>query len=250
MKIDWWTLSLQAVNVIVLLWVLQRFFFKPVLAIIAERQQATQKMMSDASAAKERADQERVALEAERAQLTDGRERVLAAVQVEAQKAREAMMAQAREDVKQLMEASHTTLQRERSEAAVAVRREAAALAGDIARRLLERFSHQSLNRWFIEGACHQLSTLAPTELALLSQDDTEAKVNVASADPLRNDDREFLRSSLHAVLGREAPASFAVDSTLIAGIELRFRHMIIKNHWAADLENILQQVNESSAHP
>jgi F-type H+-transporting ATPase subunit b len=77
-----------------------------------------------------------------------------------------------------------------------------------------------------------------------------EAKVNVVSADPLSNDDCEFLRSSLHAVLGREAPVSFAVDSTLIAGIELRFRHLIIRNHWAADLENILKHVNESGERP
>ena len=34
MTIDWWTLGLQAVNVAVLIWLLGRFFWKPVAAMI------------------------------------------------------------------------------------------------------------------------------------------------------------------------------------------------------------------------
>ena len=44
MKIDWWTLGLQAVNVLILVWLLSRFLFKPVAAIIAERQQAATRL--------------------------------------------------------------------------------------------------------------------------------------------------------------------------------------------------------------
>ena len=44
MKIDWWTLGLQTINVLVLLWVLQRFLLKPVQAMIAQRQKLTQQL--------------------------------------------------------------------------------------------------------------------------------------------------------------------------------------------------------------
>jgi F-type H+-transporting ATPase subunit b len=243
MKIDWWTLALQTINVIVLLWVLQRFLFKPVLAVIAQRQQATQQTMHDATAAKQRADQERAALEAERLQLTNGREQTLAAAQAEAQKARDAMMAQANEDIRQRMDAARAALQRERNEASAALQVKASALAADIARRLLERVPGQSWNRWFIEGTCDQLARLAPAELALLREDKQEAAVKVISADALDDGDQAFVRSSLKAMLAREVPITFATDATLIAGVELRFRHMIISNHWAADLKQILNQV-------
>ncbi len=37
MTIDWWTLALQAANVLILVWLLARFFWKPVAGMIAER---------------------------------------------------------------------------------------------------------------------------------------------------------------------------------------------------------------------
>ncbi len=40
MRIDWWTLALQTVNVLILIWILSRFLFHPVVAIIDERRAA------------------------------------------------------------------------------------------------------------------------------------------------------------------------------------------------------------------
>ena len=37
MRIDLWTLGLQAINALVLIWLLARFLFRPIAAIIAER---------------------------------------------------------------------------------------------------------------------------------------------------------------------------------------------------------------------
>jgi hypothetical protein len=54
MKIDWWTLALQAVNAAVLIWLLAHFLFRPVADIIAARQKAAQQLLADASAAKGR----------------------------------------------------------------------------------------------------------------------------------------------------------------------------------------------------
>jgi F-type H+-transporting ATPase subunit b len=52
MTIDWWTLGLQTVNVLVLVWILARFLFKPVAKIIAERQEAAQDALDEAEAAR------------------------------------------------------------------------------------------------------------------------------------------------------------------------------------------------------
>lgn len=46
MRIDWSTLALQTVNVVVLVWLLSRFLFRPVSDIIAKRQAAARKLIS------------------------------------------------------------------------------------------------------------------------------------------------------------------------------------------------------------
>ena len=55
MHIDWWTLAFQTVNVLVLIWILGRFFFRPVADIVAKRQEEANKLLADAAAARQQA---------------------------------------------------------------------------------------------------------------------------------------------------------------------------------------------------
>ena len=48
MQIDWWTLALQAINALVLIWLLQHFLFRPVADIIAARRAAADQLLDDA----------------------------------------------------------------------------------------------------------------------------------------------------------------------------------------------------------
>src|SRR5271157_3874975 len=59
MHIDWWTLALQAVNALVLIWLLAHFLFRPVVDAIAARQKAAGQLLADAKAAKAAAEAER-----------------------------------------------------------------------------------------------------------------------------------------------------------------------------------------------
>ena len=43
MSIDWWTLGLQTVNIVILVWLLQRFFWAPIAGMLVERRAAAQK---------------------------------------------------------------------------------------------------------------------------------------------------------------------------------------------------------------
>ena len=55
MRIDWWTLALQTVNVLVLIWLLARFFFRPVMDIVVKRQEEAKKLLADAARTRQEA---------------------------------------------------------------------------------------------------------------------------------------------------------------------------------------------------
>ena len=59
MQIDWWTLGLQAVNALVLIWLLAHFLFRPVVNAVAARQKAAGQLLTDAKAAKAAVESER-----------------------------------------------------------------------------------------------------------------------------------------------------------------------------------------------
>jgi F-type H+-transporting ATPase subunit b len=73
MHLDWWTLALQTVNVLVLIWILARFFFRPIKAIVAKRQEETSKLFADAAAARKAAADARSEAETARAEVASPR---------------------------------------------------------------------------------------------------------------------------------------------------------------------------------
>ena len=50
MEFDWTTFALEIINFVVLVWILQRFLYKPVTNAIAERKAGIEKTMADANA--------------------------------------------------------------------------------------------------------------------------------------------------------------------------------------------------------
>lgn len=89
MRIDWWTLALQTVNVLILIWILGRFFFRPVADIVTKRQEATDKLLSDAAAALQKAAGARDEAEKIRAAIVAEEDRLIAEARKSAQAERE-----------------------------------------------------------------------------------------------------------------------------------------------------------------
>jgi F-type H+-transporting ATPase subunit b len=90
MHIDWSTLALQTVNVLILIWLLARFLFRPVRNIIAERSAAAEKMLADAAARRTQAEADAAEVQQRLQNVAAEAERVLseARAQAEAQRAR------------------------------------------------------------------------------------------------------------------------------------------------------------------
>jgi len=152
MQIDWWTLGLQAVNALVLIWLLARFLFRPVVDAIAARQQAAGKLLADAQAAKATAESEREQAAAEAAGLAALRSEALKAAEVEAATAKSALLAAAQADADKLRAAAKAEIEAERRTEAQAAEDRAGRLAVDIAGKLLDRLPREARVAAFIDG--------------------------------------------------------------------------------------------------
>ena len=141
-------LALQAVAFIILFLVLRRYLFRPLLAVMAEREEE----ITAALAAGERAKAELSRIDEERSRVLagareEGRQQVRQAVQ-EGEQARERILAEAREEVQALRERARRGLALEREEAELALRRQVvdlALLAAD--RAVLQRLDPEAHRR-------------------------------------------------------------------------------------------------------
>ncbi len=239
MHLDLWTLGLQAINVLVLVWLLSRFLFRPVAGIIAARRQAADAMLAEADAARTKAAAEADGLAQQRQGLADEKERMLAAAREAAQGERDAILHQANDAVAKLRAAAEEAIGRERQAAQDALHRDAADLALTISRRMLERLPARVVNAAFLEG----LTAVLPARPA------SGSRIEVRSAAALDDASQAACRTMLTAWLGTAPDIEFRVDPTLIAGLELATPELVIRNNWRADLDRIARSLHDDANH-
>ncbi len=249
MPFDWWTLALQAINVLVLVWILGRFFFRPVAAIVAKRREKTERLLADAEAKRQQAERERAAAEAAHAQVAEERERLMAEAQkaAEAEKAR--LLSQSAEDLaRQQEEASHN-LARQQAEAEGKLIDRASDLSVEIAKRLLCRLPPDASFAAFLAGIERALHDLPSDGAAGFADADGDHPIEVVTAVPLDADQTAQVHAVLQSVGGSGVHVAFRTDPGLIAGIEVRARNTTIRNNWQADLARIREELAHDPNH-
>ena len=164
MRIDWWTLALQTVNVLILIWILGKFLFRPVVGIIEERRAAAAKILADAEEARKQAIVAHEAAEEESARIATGRDNLLRRAAEEAEGQRAAALASAREEVDQMRAAAETEMRWTRAAEEAAASDRSARLAVDIAGKLLARLPDSAKIEGFVDGLVKALASLPESQ--------------------------------------------------------------------------------------
>jgi alternate F1F0 ATPase F0 subunit B len=244
MRIDWWTLALQAANFLVLVWLLQHFLYRPVLGIIAERQQRTDSVIAEANAAKSAAKQLRGELEQQRGAIARERDQALEEAHARATREASDLLERARTAAEQLLTEERRGIEQERAEAAEALRQQTIELGVAVARRLLAEAADGGLEAPFLGRALTKLQSLTePERRELIAQLADGEAVRVMTARPLERAAIEALRQKLQELLGPGTSVQFANDPALIAGAELHFPHTILRHSWRDSLREIEQEL-------
>jgi len=237
MRIDWWTLGLQAVNLLVLIWILARFLFRPVAAMIVARQAATAQLLEEARAARAAAEAEKQRASDEAARLAGTREERLQAANAEAEAEKAALLAQARTQVEQLLAAANAEIARARREEATTAGERASRLAVDIASKVMTRLPEEVRVVGFVEGLAAGIAALPDATRAEVGADG--APLHLKAARSLTDAEAETCRATLARALGRPVEIAVETDPGLIAGLELDTRHAVVRNSFRADLDRL-----------
>lgn len=245
MRIDWWTLALQTINALVLIWLLARFLFRPVAGIIAERQKAARALIADADAARLAAVQEREAAMRERQQIAAARGEALKAVAVEATAQKQALLSAAQADAEQLRTAAVNQAANARVDQVALAAERASRLAVDIAAKLLDRLPDGTRVSGFIDSLATGVAQLPEAARAGLGAHGVAPTLVAARA--LSPQEQERCRTMLATCLKRNVALRFEVDPQLIAGLELRSPHALVRNSFSAELARIRETLLDDS---
>tara|TARA_R110000751_G_scaffold107645_8_gene204085 strand:+ start:183738 stop:184469 length:732 start_codon:yes stop_codon:yes gene_type:complete len=243
MNIDWWTLGLQAINVLILVWLLQHVFWRPVAAVIAKRRSDTQKLLDDAAQKRAQADATLAEMEKTRGGFSAERDAILAAARSDGERIKAQALQAARAEAETLQKAARAAIARDTATAQKASGDQAATLAVDIAKRLAARLAGPAVEAAFLGWLIDEIKALTPAEKQAVA----DGTLDLISAQPLEPAGKTRIEKQIIAAFGTHPEITFRVDSDLIAGFELHSPHFLLRNSWQADLQRISKNLRDAA---
>lgn len=244
MHIDWWTLALQTVNVLILIWILGRFLFRPVADLVAKRQARAASLIADADAARKEGEDLRAEAERQRADIDKQRDRLMAEARKAADAEKTSLLAAFARENEQHRQDATLAIAKERAAMQRALLDGASELSVDIARRLLERLPADTGFSAFLAGLGVELNGLPAEARDGLAAADRDHPLEVVTAAALDEQQAARLRDVLRKALGGEPPMKLSRDPALIAGFEIRGRNVVVRNNWRSDLAHIREELD------
>lgn len=244
MTLDWWGLGLQAINVLILVWLLSRVFWRPVAGAITRRQEAAQAMLDEGKTIQAKADAALAEVAEVRADIAAEREATLAKAKAAGDAVAKAALKDAQTKADSLIAATRTAIDRDRATARKENAARAADLSVEIAARLLGRFNTPAVQAAFLAQLVEAIADMSDSDRTALkaSADD----IKIVTAANLKDAERAQIEQALKDALGGTPGFRLVIDADLIAGLELQSAHFVLHNSWRSDLENILKEVEDA----
>jgi len=223
MLIDWFTVGAQALNFLILVWLMKRFLYKPILRGIDAREKRIATELADADAKKTEAQKERDEFQHKNEEFDQQRAALLSKATDEAKAERQRLLDEARRAADTLSAKRQETLRNDAHNLnqAISLRTQQEVFA--IARKALADLATTSLEERLAEVFTRRVRTMDTKVKAALAQalKTTSDPALVRSAFDLPAEQRAAIQNALNEAFSAEIHVRFETAPDLISGIEL-----------------------------
>jgi len=223
MLIDWFTVGAQALNFIILVWLLKRFLYKPILNAVDAREKRIAAELADADAKKAEAQKERDEFQHKNEEFDQQRAALLSKATDEANAERQRLLEDARKAADALSAKRQEALRRDADNLNQAIRRRTQQEVFAIARKALMDLATTSLEERIGEVFTRRLRTIngkAKEGLAEVLKTASEPAL-VRTAFDLPAAQRAAIQNALNETFSAEVHVRFETAPDLVSGVEL-----------------------------
>jgi F-type H+-transporting ATPase subunit b len=221
--IDWYTVGAQALNFVILVWLMKHFLYGPILNAIDAREKRIAKEIADADAKKAEAQKEHDEFQHKNEEFDQQRATLLSKATDEAKGERQRLLAEARQAAEALTAKRQETLRNDAHNLNQAISRRTQQEVFAIARKALTDLASTSLEERLGEVFTRRLRTMDSQAKAGLGQalKTTSAPALVRSAFDLPAEQRAAIQNALNETFSAEIRLRFERAPDLVSGIEL-----------------------------
>jgi len=244
------TFFLEIINFLILIWILQRLFYKPILEIIAKRKQHIDQSLEEAKTLHQEADEMRNLYENRQKHWEQEKKAALAELHRQIENERSAQLQKLQIDLEQERQKAKVALSRQQKGFQLQVEKQALLNGARFAGILLQQAAGPELEERFLSMMINHFEDLPDIcRLCCLEVLDSEQKgllIKVSSAYPLTLKLRGQLESGLAPLINCPLTFRYHQDSDLIAGIRLDIGAWVLHANLKHELAGFAEMAYES----
>ena len=223
MEVNWSTFLLEIINFLVLVWILRRFLYRPVLDVIARRRKLIEDQLAEAHQVQQTAESLQAQYEHRLADWEKERRQARDNLAQELEGERASQLSTLQTTLEQEREKAHVAQDRQRAEQQRAIEHDALRQGAAFSSRLLVQACTPALEERLLDMLVEELSQLSEEQAASLRQQWGEAPqgIEVSSAFELSDQQRQRLERLLRQVSGLGVPIRFSRNTELLAGLHV-----------------------------
>jgi F-type H+-transporting ATPase subunit b len=246
MLIDWFTVCAQALNFLILVWLMRRFLYRPILAAIDAREKKIAKELADAAAQKADAQKEHNEFQQKNEQFDKERAGLLTHATDDAKAEGQRLVEEARKESYTSRTKAREALIGEQRSMGEEITRRTREEVFAIARKALADLSSTSLEERIADVFIRKLQSTGATEKDALQAafHAPSQEAIVRSAFDLPAPQRAAIADAMKETLSITAPVTFQTAPGILSGIEITAGGQKI----AWSIEDYLKAMNQSTA--
>jgi F-type H+-transporting ATPase subunit b len=247
MQIDWLTVAAQIVNFLVLVWLLQRFLYRPITNAMARREARIEERLSDARTRRREAEDEATKLQEKREELEASRQKMLEEARAEADGLRQRLEREVRDDIDRKRSNWTETLEDERADFAREMQRKAGHKVLDTAGRLLAEFTSTGLDDHIAQGFVKKLENLDTDTCQKMraAADSPEGPALVETAAALDAAARRKITRAIHEQVATDIEVAYRADEQVLLGVRLSIGEQTVEWSAARHLERLNRELDD-----
>ena len=249
MEVDWITFILEIINFLVLIWILQRFLYKPVLAVINRRQTEINNTVQEAKQLREEAERLQEQYENRLAEWNKEKQAARLVLNQEIEALRTKRLEEVRAELESERQKAEIVAERRLGEQQEQAEVTALYQGASFTSRLLEQLAGPEQEQRLIERFLDDLGKISAGLRHTIQASITPANntIHIASAYPLPPVVCDKLESRLKTIINKSFEVSYTQDKELIAGLRVTIGAFVLQANLKDELQSFARFAHDSN---
>lgn len=223
MEVNWFTVIAQIVNFLILVWLLKRFLYKPVLDAIDQREEKIAKQLSDAEQKKADAEKEHALFVQKNITFDNERTAKMEKVREEVHSEKQHLLEEARKESNALRSKYEESLKQQQQDLKDSVKHKTKNAVFSIAGKALSDLANAKLEEQTVNIFIEKIQNLDAERTSEFRKalDNADKKVTVKSVFEIPSPLKQELEKRVKEITEQDNDFRYETDPNLISGIEI-----------------------------